>query len=95
MEAGSDALSQLSHLLSCKDIQQFRLAEDDNLQQLSLVGFEVGEQAKLLEYLAVEVLRFVDDQYGLLIIAVAFDEELIDAVGIGLYAVVGIGVGDL
>ena len=49
--------------LRAEQFAQLRLADEDDLQQLLGVGFEVGEQAHLLEHLGREVLRLIDHQH--------------------------------
>jgi hypothetical protein len=61
--ARNDALCHLPQFGTGQHVRQFRLTQQDDLQQLALVGFEIGEQAHLLQNLRREVLRLVDDQY--------------------------------
>src|SRR6201999_246075 len=54
-----DALSQLSQLVPCEKLAQLGLTDENDLQQLACVGFEVGEEANLLEHRGCEVLCLV------------------------------------
>ena len=59
----SYALQQLSHFRTVQLGIQFRLAEKDNLQQLALLGFQVGQQAQSLQCFDRHRLRLVDADY--------------------------------
>jgi hypothetical protein len=61
--AAGDALRQLAQLIAVQQLAQFRLADEDDLQQLLGVGFEVGEQAHLLEHVRREVLGLIHHQH--------------------------------
>ena len=56
------ALLELPQLQRPQHRLQIRLADEDDLQQLLLVGLEVRQNADLLEDLQREVLRLVDDE---------------------------------
>ena len=47
--ARGHALCELSELQRLQHRQQLRLTEQDHLQQLALVGLEIGEKADLLK----------------------------------------------
>ena len=57
-----DALAELAQFLARKEPLQLGLAHQDDLEQLLLVGLEVGEEAHLLEDLEGQVLGLVDDE---------------------------------
>ena len=59
-----DALPQLPQLGTIEHRIQIELADQHNLQQLLIVALEVGEQAHLLEYLWLQVLRLVNKDDG-------------------------------
>lgn len=44
---------------------EFRLTDQQQLHDLVVVGVDVRQQPQLLERFAVQILGFVDDQYGL------------------------------
>lgn len=44
---------------------EFRLTDQQQLHDLVAVGVDVRQQPQLLERFAVQILGFVDDQYGL------------------------------
>ena len=94
MVARGNALRQLAHFRAGEYIEQFGLAENDNLQQFALMGFQIGQQAQLFQYRCRQILCLVDNKYGFFIITVAFNQELVNQVGIGFYAVAGFGVRD-
>ena len=59
-------------------VAQFGLAHQDNLQQFAFVGFQVGEQAHLFEQLPRQILRFVNNQDGILAVFDLLQEEAVD-----------------
>ena len=61
--ARGDPLRQLAQRWSRQQFAQFGLAQQDDLQQLVGSGFEIGQQAHLLQRLATHVLGFIDDQH--------------------------------
>ena len=63
MEARNHALGQLLEFGLGQNAAQFWLTYEDDLQQFSLVGFQVGQQAQLLEHVRREVLRLVNDEH--------------------------------
>ena len=60
-----DALAQLPQFMFVQAIAQLRLAHQNNLQQLAVVGLEIREQPDLFEHGFVQILRFIDDQHRL------------------------------
>ena len=74
VEARDHALGELLEVRALEHRAQLGLADQDDLQQLPLVGLEVGEKAQLLEHLGREHLRLVDD------------EDVVLADGVGLAA---------
>ena len=60
-EAVCDAVVELPHGALVQPLIEFRLAEEDDLQQLVAAGFEVGEQADLFEGVRRHRVRFVDE----------------------------------
>ena len=64
--ARDHALRQLLELGPREHRAQLGLADQDDLQQLALVGLQVGQQAQLLEHVGRQVLRLVDDQHVVL-----------------------------
>ena len=60
--ADRDALPELAQPLPVELLPQLRLADQDDLEELALIGLEVREQADLLEELVFQVLGLVDDQ---------------------------------
>ncbi len=51
MIAGNDALGQLKQSGSIQKICKLGLADQDDLQQFSLAGFQIGEQTHLLKHI--------------------------------------------
>ncbi len=74
--ASRDALRQLAQVRTLEHRAQFRLADQDDLQQLLRRGLEVGEQAHLLEHVGREVLRFVHHQHDAPAAAVRVEQEM-------------------
>ena len=64
VKAGNHALRQLLHFGAGQQRAQFGLTDQHDLQQLALAGFQVGQQAQLLQHIGAEVLRLVDDQHA-------------------------------
>ena len=63
MKAGYHPLRQLLQLWPCQHAAQFGLAYQDDLQQLALIGLQIGQQAQLLQYVSRKILRLVNDQH--------------------------------
>ena len=59
-----DALAQLAQARAVQAVAQLRLADQDDLQQLAVVGFDVGKQADLFEQFLGQILRLVNDEHG-------------------------------
>ena len=57
-----DPLPQLPQFGPIQRISQFGLPDQDDLQQFSVVGFQIGQEANLLEEVLGHVLRLVDEQ---------------------------------
>ena len=72
-------------------VAQLRLADQHQLDQLVLVGVDVGEHPELLERLGREVLRLVEDQHGAPAGGVFLDQEVLE-LGEELH-VAGVGLG--
>ncbi len=60
--ARRDALGQLVQLLAGQALDQLGLSDQDDLQELLLLGLQIREQAELLERADAQVLGFVHDQ---------------------------------
>jgi len=61
-----DALAQLPQPVAVQPVAQFRLAHQNNLQQLAVVGLDVRNQPHLFEQILGQILRLVHDQDGFL-----------------------------
>ncbi|EKD35743.1 MAG: hypothetical protein ACD_75C01796G0002 [uncultured bacterium] len=62
MIPGGDALIDLSISGIAKNFQEFRLADQHDLQQFAGIGLKIGKQPQLFQNLHVEILGLVDDQ---------------------------------
>ncbi len=62
MIAHRDPLSELAKFVAIESVSKLRLADEDDLQQLVLISFEVGQQPDLLEQLVRHVLRFIEEE---------------------------------
>ena len=80
MKAGNDALRELLQIGPCQHGAQFRLADQDDLQQLALIRFQIGQQTQLLQHVGGEVLRFVDDEHVVLPDRMGAQQELVQRV---------------
>ena len=81
-----DALAQLAQLGAAEPLLELGLADQEHLEQLVAAPLEVREQPDLLEQLAVEILRLVEQQYGALALAVDREQvalELDQRLGLG------------
>ena len=85
MEARDHALRQLLEVGPLEHRAQLGLADEDDLQQLPLVGLEVGEQAQLLEHVDRQHLRLVDDEDVVLADGVGLEQEVVERVDVGLH----------
>ena len=84
VKARDDALRELLEVGPLEHRAQLGLADQDDLQELALVGLEVRQQAQLLEHLGRELLRLVDDQDVVLADCVRLQQEVVEGVDIGL-----------
>ena len=66
VKARDHPLGELLQFGSGQHLAQFWLPDQDDLQQLAFIGFQVGEQAKLLQHVGREALCFVDDEHVVL-----------------------------
>jgi hypothetical protein len=89
--AAGDALRELAQILPRQDFAQFRLADQDDLQQLLRRGLEIREQAHLLEHVGVEVLRLIHHQHNAPAAAVSVEQEVREEVNERLDAALGTG----
>lgn len=71
-----DALGELAQLVLLQQVVQLGLADEDQVQQVVLLGVDVGEHADLFQALDAEVLRLVDDQHHRVAGGVLADQEL-------------------
>ena len=62
--ADRHALIELAQFGRSQQRLQVQLPDEDDLQQLFLVGLEIRQNADLLEHRQRQVLRLVDDQHG-------------------------------
>ncbi len=89
--AASDPLRQLPQVRLLEQRTQFFLADQDDLQQLGGGGFEVGQQAHLLERLETQVLGLVDDQHDTAAAGMRFEQVMPEQVHQRLGAVAAVG----
>jgi hypothetical protein len=73
-----DALAQLAQARAVQAVAQLRLAQQDDLQQLAVVGLDVGEQADLFEQVLGQILRLVNDEHGFLALLDLFQQKFAD-----------------
>ena len=88
--AAGDALRELPQLDAAQQLAQLGLADQDDLQQLLRFGFEVGQQAHLLEHFGREVLRFVDHQHDALAFGMRLEQVVAQQVDQILEAALGV-----
>ena len=87
--ARDDALRQLLQPGLGQPVAQFGLADEDDLQQLALGGFEVREQAQLLEHRGLQGLRLVDHEQRMAALGVGLEQEAVERVDMRLDAGAG------
>ena len=73
-----DALAQLAQAVAVQAVAQFRLAQQDDLQQLAVVGLDVREQAHLFEQFLGQILRLVNDEHGFLAVLDLLEQKFAD-----------------
>ncbi|MCY1408779.1 hypothetical protein D9M71_241080 [compost metagenome] len=73
-----DALAQLTEFGALEQFVEFRLAEQHHLQQLAVLGFQVGQQTQGLEGFLRQGLGFVDQQHGALALGRQFDQPVVE-----------------
>ena len=78
MVADGNSLPQLAQLWIVEPVAELGLAHENDLQQLSVVGFEIGKKADLLEQFISQILRFVDDQDCVLAALDLLQKEMVD-----------------
>src|SRR5258706_14066868 len=76
--ADGDALAELAQAPVVQLVSQLRLAEEDDLQELALVGLEIREQADLLQKLGAQILGLVDEQDDVLAGGELVEEEPVE-----------------
>ncbi len=72
---GDHALAQLQHLRALHRAPEFRLTDEEALQQRVRLELEIRQHAQLLDRARREVLRFVDDEQRALPLLAHRDEE--------------------
>ena len=86
MVSHRDALAQLPEGVLVQAFSKFGLAHEDDLQKLAVVGFEIGEEADLLEQLGSKILGFVDNEHGVALLFREGEEVFVEG-GDGFEAV--------
>ena len=82
---GNHPLRQLLHVRAFEHVAQFRLADQDDLQQLALVRLQVRQQAQLLEHLQRQVLCLIDDEHVAVPFGMAAQQVTVEQVDVGLH----------
>ena len=76
--APGDALRELPQFDALEHVAQFGLADQDDLQELLRGGFEIRQQADLLERFRRQVLCFVDDDDDASAFGVRLQQSLVE-----------------
>jgi len=63
MESRGHTLRKLAHLIIRKHEFQLGLPNQNNVQQLIFIRFEIGEEPQWLQYLSAKILRLVDNKH--------------------------------
>ncbi|EWS63906.1 hypothetical protein Y695_02857 [Hydrogenophaga sp. T4] len=82
VKARDHALCELLQFGPGQQVAQLRLTDQDDLQQLAGVGLQVGQQAQLFEHVGRQVLRFVDDEHGVLSCGVGGQQKSVERVDV-------------
>ena len=72
-------MRELCHVRTAHQIVQFRLADQDQLQKLVLVGVDIGEHPKFLQRFPAEVLRLVENQDHPATVSIFLDQMTLKA----------------
>ena len=92
--ARGDALRKLTQIWSRQHLGQLWLTDKNDAQQFAFVGFQIGQQAQLLQHVRREVLRLVNEQYGGSSGSITSQQLLVDVVHQSLDAAVRIAAID-
>ena len=84
--APGNALRELPQVVAIQEIAQFRLSDQDDLQQLLGRRFEVGEEAHLFQRFRRQILRLIDDHDDPAALGVRRQEPLIQRIHHVLHA---------
>jgi len=77
--ARRDALRKLLKLFAFEERPQFRLADQDDLQEFLPRCFKVGQKADLFEHIVTEILSLIDDEYSPSILGMGLQQMPIKA----------------
>ena len=80
LPAHRDALAQLAQVPTPEILVELRLTDQDDLDQLPVLGLQVREQPNLLEHRGAEVLRLVDHEQDLTPRGVLLQQEEVELV---------------
>jgi hypothetical protein len=78
--ARNHPLRQLLHVGALQHVAQLRLADQHDLQQLALIGFQIRQQPQLLQHLRGQVLGLIDDEDVLMSLGMAVQQVGIEPV---------------
>ena len=84
VKARDHALRELLELGPREHRAQLGLADQDDLQQLAVAGFEIRQEPQLFEHLGRQVLRLVDHEQVVLADRVGAQQELVERVDVVL-----------
>ena len=86
MKPGRHPLCQLAQVIALQQGTQFRLPDQDDLEELAPIGFQVGQQPELFQDRCREILGLVDDHHRGQAAAMGLEQEPIQGVDISLGA---------
>ena len=75
-------LRQLFQLGSGQHAAQLGLTDQHDLQQLAVIGFQVGQQTQLFQHTGRQILRLVDDQHIVFASGVRLQQIVIECIDI-------------
>ena len=92
--AGDNALRKLTQFRPIQHLPKLGLPKQDDLQQLALIRFQIGQQPHLFQHLDREVLRLVNNQNSIPALCMCTEQVVIDVIDILLDADITIQIWD-
>src|SRR4051812_20564844 len=78
MTVDADPLPELPHFRRSEHFLELRLSDKDDLEELCVLGLQVGQHPDFLKELRRKILRLVDDENREVFFTVLLDEERVE-----------------